>query len=311
MSRRFSHISDVEIFVTVIERGSITAAAVTLGTTASVLSRALTRLETRLGVQLVRRTTRQLSLTDAGRHYLNEASLAFALFDRAERAIQGRGTEIVGNVRLSAPTTYGHYRLPEVLQRFAVSYPGVNVELNITNRNVDLVAEGYDLAIRLGHLPDSRLVARKLEDASLCLLASPGYLARAGEPQTLEALAQHACLPFIMPSTGRVATWSLKENGVDTEWTPTGTLRVSDDILGVISLAASGAGICQIYDFIARSFIRQGLLVEVLRHTRGRTRPFSVIYAPHKGLSAACQALIHTLTASDAQEALPQIASGS
>lgn len=311
MSRRFSHISDVEIFVTVIERGSITAAAVTLGTTASVLSRALTRLETRLGVQLVRRTTRQLSLTDAGRHYLNEASLAFALFDRAERAIQGRGTEIVGNVRLSAPTTYGHYRLPEVLQRFAVTYPGVNVELNITNRNVDLVAEGYDLAIRLGHLPDSRLVARKLEDAPLCLLASPGYLARAGEPQTLEALAQHACLPFIMPSTGRVATWSLKENGVDTEWTPTGTLRVSDDILGVISLAASGAGICQTYDFIARSFIRQGLLVEVLRHTRGRTRPFSVIYAPHKGLSAACQALIHTLTASDAQEALPQIASGS
>lgn len=213
MSRRFAHLSDVEIFVTIIEKGSITAAAVALGTTASVLSRALTRLETRLGVQLVRRTTRQLSLTQAGRHYYEQACSAFGVFERAERDIQGRGAQTVGHIRLSAPTTYGHYRLPALLQRFAAHYPGITVELNITNRNVDLVAEGYDLAIRLGTLPDSRLVARKLEEAPLCLVAAPAYLRQHGEPHTLAALENHRCLPFIMPSSGRIAQWSLCEEG--------------------------------------------------------------------------------------------------
>lgn len=295
MSRRFSHLSDVEIFVTIIEKGSITAAAVTLATTASVLSRALTRLETRLGVQLVRRTTRHLSLTEAGRHYFEQASHAFTLFESAERAIQGSGAEIVGNVRLSAPTTYGHYRLPALLQRFARDYPGITVELNITNRNVDLAAEGYDLAIRLGQLPDSRLIARKLEEASLCLLAAPEYLKQQGEPQQTADLERHNCLPFIMPSSGRVASWSLRENGQDIEWLPKGQIRISDDILGVISLAVSGVGICQTYDFIARPLTESGQLVEILKHTRGRSRPFSLIYAPHKGMSSACQALIHFL----------------
>ncbi|EQA3417343.1 LysR substrate-binding domain-containing protein [Cronobacter dublinensis] len=292
MSRRFAHLSDVEIFVTIIEKGSLTAAAVALATTASVLSRALTRLETRLGVQLVRRTTRQLSLTQAGRHYYEQACSAFGLFERAERDIQGRGEETVGHVRLSAPTTYAHYRLPPLLQRFAARYPAVTVELNITNRNVDLVAEGYDLAIRLGTLPDSRLVARKLEDAPLCLVAAPGYLQQHGEPQHISDLARHRCLPFIMPSSGRIASWSLSESGQPVEWTPKGQIQISDDILGVISLAASGAGICQTYDFIARPLMASGQLREILAHTRGRTRPFSLIYAPHKGLSSASETLI-------------------
>ncbi|STD07195.1 LysR family transcriptional regulator [Cronobacter sakazakii] len=292
MSRRFAHLSDVEIFVTIIEKGSITAAAVALGTTASVLSRALTRLETRLGVQLVRRTTRQLSLTQAGRHYYEQACSAFSVFERAERDIQGRGAQTVGHIRLSAPTTYGHYRLPALLQRFAAHYPGITVELNITNRNVDLVAEGYDLAIRLGTLPDSRLVARKLEEAPLCLVAAPAYLRQHSEPHTLDALENHRCLPFIMPSSGRIAQWSLCEEGAPIEWTPKGQIQVSDDILGVISLAVSGAGICQTYDFIARPLMENGLLTEILPQTRGRTRPFSLIYAPHKGLSSASEAFI-------------------
>ena len=122
----------------------------------------------------------------------------------------GRGTQ---RVRLSVPTTYGHYRLPPLLQRFAMQYPRVQVELNITNRNVDLVAEGFDLAIRLGTLPDSGLAARKLEDAALCLVASPEYLRRAGAPRSLEELASHTCVPFVMPSTDRVAPWACQWRG--------------------------------------------------------------------------------------------------
>lgn len=295
MSRRFDHLGDVETFVMVVERGSMTAGAVALGTTPSVLSRAITRLEARLGVQLLRRTTRRLSLTEQGRIYLEQSRAAFALIDDAERAMQGQGDELTGSVRLSVPTTYGHHRLPALLQRFSAHYPQVRVELSITNRNVDLVAEGYDLAIRLGHLPDSGLVARKLEDAPMCLIAAPSYVMRAGAPGSIGELPQHACLPFVMPSTGRVSPWILRDDGRDVDWTPQGFLQLSDDVLGVVSLSLSGLGICQTYEFIARDLIAQGRAVEVLTQARGRSRPFSVIYAPHRRLSSASRALIEAL----------------
>jgi DNA-binding transcriptional LysR family regulator len=295
MGRKFDHLGDVETFVTVVEKGSMTAGAVALATTPSVLSRAITRLEVRLGVQLLRRTTRRLSLTEQGRLYLEQSRAAFALIDDAERAMQGQGDELTGSVRLSAPTTYAHHRLPMLLQRFSTQYPQVRIELNITNRNVDLVAEGYDLAIRLGQLPDSSLVARKLEDASMCLIAAPAYIARAGAPASIGELARHACLPFVMPSTGRVSPWILRDEERDVDWMPQGSLQVSDDVQGVVSLALNGLGICQTYDFIALDLIAQGRAVEVLTQARGRSRPFSVIYAPHRRLSPASRALIDSL----------------
>lgn len=297
MSRRFDHLGDVEAFVTVAEKGSMTEGAVTLSTTPSVLSRAITRLETRLGAQLMRRTTRRLSLTDAGRAYLEQARAAFSLIDDAERTIQGKdGETLTGHVRLSVPTTYGHYRLPAMLSAFARAYPEVHVELSITNRNVDLVAEGYDLAIRVGALPDSGLTVRKLEDAPLRLVAAPAYLERAGTPQSIESLTDHQCLPFVMPSSGRCSPWLFRVEGRDVDWTPPGRIRLFDDFLGVMSLAESGLGICQIYEFIVRDRIEQGRLVEVMDHARGRTKPFSIIFAPHRRLSPATRALIDYLT---------------
>lgn len=296
MGRRFDHLGDVEAFITVAEKGSMTEGAVTLSTTPSVLSRAITRLEARLGAQLMRRTTRRLKLTDEGRAYLEQARAAFSMIDDAERAIQGpTGASLTGHVRISVPTTYGHYRLPAMLDRFTQIHPEVQVELSITNRNVDLVAEGYDLAIRLGPFPDSGLVARKLEDAPLRLVASPHYLERAGVPRSVEDLATHQCLPFVMPSTGRCAPWLFRVEGRDVDWTPPGRIRVFDDVLGVVSLAENGLGICQTYDFIVRGRIEQGRLVDVLEHARGRSRPFSLIFAPHRRLSAATRTLIDFL----------------
>ncbi len=295
MSRKFDHLGDVEAFIAVVEHGSLTAGAVALSTTPSVISRAIARLEARLGNQLLRRTTRRIGLTEAGRRYLEQTRAAFALIDEAERAMQGQEGELSGRVRLSVPTTYGHYRLPALLQAFTAQYPRVQVELNITNRNVDLVAEGFDLAIRLGALPDSGLVGRKLEDAALCLVASPDYLARAGTPHGLSALAQHVCIPFVMPSSGRIAPWLFRVDGNDVDWLPPARIEVSDDVLGVVSLAEHGVGLCQSYDFIVRDRIERGGLVEVLPQLRGRARAFSVIYAPHRHLSAAAKALIDTL----------------
>lgn len=298
MSRKFDHLGDVEAFVAVVEHGSFTAGAVALSTTASVLSRAVARLETRLGRQLLQRTTRRLGLTEAGRLYFEQARSAFSLFEEAERDVLGQEGELAGRVRLSVPTTYGHYRLPPLLARFARQYPQVQVTLNITNRNVDLIAEGFDLAIRLGHLPDSGLVARKLEDAPLLLVASPEYVERMDAPRTLQDLHHHVCLPFLMPSTGRLAPWVFRDGGRDIDWLPDSRLEISDDVLGVVSLAEQGVGICQSYEFIVRDRIERGLLVELLPRLRGRTRPFSVLYAPHRRQSAAARAMIELLVSS-------------
>lgn len=297
MSRKFDYLGDVEAFITVVEHGSFTAAAVVLSTTPSVLSRAVTRLEARLGRQLLQRTTRRVGLTEAGRVYLEQARAAFSLLDEAEREGRGQEGNLTGRVRMSVPTTYGHYRLPSLLARFARQYPHVKVELNITNRNVDLIAEGFDLAIRLGQMPDSGLVARKLEDAALVLVASPDYLHRMGSPQTLEELRLHMCLPFILPRTGRIAPWVFREDGRDIDWLPVSSVETSEDVLGVVSLAEQGMGICQSYAFIVQERIQRGQLVEVLPTLRGRSRPFSVIYAPHRRQSAAARAMIELLTA--------------
>lgn len=298
--RRFEHLADVELFQAAVESGSYTAAGVSLGLTPSAISRAVERLERRLGLQLLRRTTRSLSLTDAGRSYLQQSQAAFALLDDAERALTAAAAqadaEIVGRVRLSVPTTWGHYRAAPLLGEFSRRHPQIAIELSISNRNVDLVAEGFDAAVRLGTLPDSGLVARPLEDAPLCLVAAPAYLARAGTPHTLDELALHVCIPFVLPSTGRLLSWPLRVDGADLDWTPPARLTVADDVLGCVHLAEHGAGITQTYDFIVADALRAGRLQDVLPHTRGRSRRFSLIYAPHRTLSRATRALIDFLT---------------
>lgn len=298
--RRYDHLGDVELFLATIDRGSLTAAAAALGTTPPVVSRAIARLEQRLGVQLLRRTTRRLGLTDAGHLYVEQARAAFALIDDAERAMQPEHGALSGTVRLSAPTSYGHYRLPARLRAFAAMHPRIQVELSISNRNVDLVADGFDLAIRAGEPRDSGLVAHRLEDAAYCVVAAPDYLARHGTPQDVADLDAHQCLSFLMPSSGRALPWALRDaNGHALDWTPQRTLRVSDDVLGVVSLARAGLGLCQTFDFIAEEHLRQGSLVEVLPQARGRSRAFCVLYAPHRRLSAAARALIDVLRRPD------------
>lgn len=300
MSRQFEHLPDVEAFLAVVHGGSMTAGAVALATTPSVLSRAITRLEAHLGVQLLRRTTRRLSLTDAGRRYHEQAQAAFSLIADTERALHGRdGAEpqLSGRIRLSVPTTYGHHRLAPLLARFSTLHTQVEVELSINNRNVDLIAEGFDLAIRLGRLRDSGLTVRRLEDAPLKLVASPDYLQRRGTPQALADLAGHALLSFVMPSPGRAAPWLLQLDGAVDEWVPQGAVKVLDDVLGCVSLAEHGAGICQSYDFVVAERIAQGRLVEVLPALGGATRPFSMLFAAHRHLQAPTRALIDFLAA--------------
>lgn len=304
MARRFDHLADVEALLRVVDEGSLTNAAVVLGTTPSVLSRAIARLEARLGTQLLRRTTRSQSLTDAGRQYLAAARQAFALLEQAEGALGGRAEQdaLTGRVRLSVPTSYGHGRLPPMLAAFARRHPQVQVELNITNRNVDLAAEGYDLAIRSGPLPDSSMAARKLEDGPMILVASPAYARAAGPLDTFDDLQRQRCIAFVRPSTGRVIPWLLRVDGREVDWVPPPVITVSDDVMGVVTLAAQGLGIGICAELMAAERLAAGQLVQVLPALGGRTRPYSVVYAPHRGLSAAARALIDLLVEEAARE---------
>ena len=295
MSRQFDHLADVEVFLIVAEKLSISATAIHLSTTPSVISRTITRLEKKLGIQFFRRTTRHLSLTEAGQLYYEKMQHAFQLIDHAERVIQGEQLQISGKIKLSVPTTYGHYRLPPLLEKFLLQYPDIQIEISISNRNVDLIAEGFDLAIRQGHLPNSSLVARPLELAPLQIVASPDYLKRMGIPQTLEELKHHQCIAFELPSSGKVTPWFFKDVDQEIQWTPTNRILVKEDILGVVSLAESGLGICQSYSFIVNEKIQQVKLQPLLEAYAGHSRPFSLLYVQHKHMSSATRALINFL----------------
>ena len=154
------------------------------------------------------------------------------------------------------------------------------------------------MAIRVGHQPDSGLVARKLEDAPKCLVAAPAYLAQAGRPASLQELASHTCLSFLMPSTGRTNPWVFRSGDDAIEWLPPGAIVISEDVLGTATLAEQGLGLCQIYDFVVQDRIRSGRLVEVLPELRGYCGRFSLIYPPHRRLSAASRAMIEILSTS-------------
>lgn len=295
MARRFDHLGDLEIFCRAAEVLSFSRAAEHLGLTPAAVSRAITRTEARLGVRLFRRTTRRITLTDAGRLYLQQGRTALAMVGDVEGLLLGQQESPTGRLRISVPTTFGHHRLLPRLHAFRAAYPSVDLEIDVSNRNIDFVDEGYDLAIRLGALPDSRLVARKLADMSLGLFASPDYLTRAGTPRSLDELAQHDCVAFQMPSTGRLIDWSLRVGGDDVEWTPPDALVVSHDVLGCVTLAAHGAGITQSYHFVTQDLLASGQLVEVLTEFGGRSRPFSALYPKHRNLSHSLKVFLEFL----------------
>ncbi len=294
MARVFDpvQLGSIELFCKAAELGSFTGAAEALGLTPAAVSRSIGRLEARLGVRLFVRTTRSIRLTDDGELYRTQCQQALEQIAEAERALSGHQQVPSGVLRISAPTTYAHHRLMPLLPPFMERFPKVTVEINISNRNIDFVEDGYDLAIRHGTLPESRLIARKLEEASLGVFAAPEYLQRRGTPKTLAELKTHDCIQFVLPSTGRPMAWIFKDAGADVDFTFSSRHRVHEDVLGCVNWARAGGGLFQTYDFIARDAVRRGELAEVLRGYRGRSRPFSIIYPPNRHLSARVRAFV-------------------
>ena len=187
---------DMILFVQVVDEGSFSRVAEKLSLTNSVVSKRIARLEENLNAQLLYRTTRKLSLTDAGKTLYNKAKIAKLAFQEAENAVTGYGEDMKGNIRITMPVVSANLVLSESIAEFCKQHPEISVDLQITNRLVDLIEDGFDLAIRTAELEDSSLIARRLIDSQWVICATPDYLEQHGTPQTPEQLQNHECLVY-------------------------------------------------------------------------------------------------------------------
>jgi len=297
MQRKFDDLllGSIELFCLAAELGSFTLAANAASVTPAAVSRSVARLEERLGARLFVRTTRQIRLTDAGQRYFEQCRQALSQLVDAEREVTGQQTTPAGVLRISMPTPYGHYRVLPLLPAFRALFPQVQVECHLSNRNIDFADEGFDLAIR-GRAPDdSSLIARKLEDAELVVVATPGYLKRAGVPKSIDDLKAHECIQFELPSSGRNLAWTFASDAGEIDVATHGGYGTSGDALAGITLARSGAGLFQTYRFIVEEDLREGRLVEVLPDSGRRTRPFILLYPHGRYLSSRVRAFVDFL----------------
>lgn len=297
MKRHFDDIQlgSIELFCLAAEAGSFSAAALEAGVTPAAVSRSISRLEERLAVRLFVRTTRSIRLTEAGRAYFEQCRQALAQLIEAEREAMGKQSQAAGTLRLSLPTTYGHHRILPLLPLFRARHPDVKVDIHLSNRNIDFVSEGYDMAIRVRALPDSGLIARHLEDAALVVVATKSYLAAKGTPVTLEDLALHDCIQFELPSSGRRIPWLFQDQGKELEVLAQGGYCLSEDVLGGVTLAKNGAGLFQTYRFVVEKELQSGELVQVLTPYQGRSRPFTLLYPHNRHIPLRLRAFIDFL----------------
>lgn len=254
-------LNHVAIFARVVELESFTAAAKLLGLPKSSVSRTVTKLEDELGVRLLQRTTRKQHLTEAGQAYYDRARVALSSLEEAASAATSLSAEPKGTVRVTAPADIGVLNLAELVARFVRKFPLVRVEISLSSRFVDLVAEGFDLALRAGRLSDSTLIARKIGGDSLGVFASSNYLRKRGRPKSIAELSEHECVLF----RGRNGKCDWRLTG------PSGEERVTvrgpidaDEMAFVLQAMTAGAGIALLPVMAVRlAGLRGGLPVPV------------------------------------------------
>ncbi|MFN7304086.1 MAG: LysR family transcriptional regulator [Phenylobacterium sp.] len=260
-----SKLPDLEglaVFSRVAELRSFTAAAASLGVSKATASKAVSRLEARLGTQLIHRTPRRFSLTDAGRSLAEAAASMLATAEAAEAGALDQAVRPWGRIRMSAPMSYGLDHLAHLLPDFLSAHPGISIDLQLSDEVVDLVGEGFDCALRIAVLPDSRLTARKLRPVQLRLVGSPAYLGRRGRPERPEDLEAHDCLGYAHRGEGQI--WRFTgPGGEERVQRPRGPLTANNaDALRASLLA--GLGLAVLPDFVVDEDIAAGRLDPVM-----------------------------------------------
>jgi DNA-binding transcriptional LysR family regulator len=271
-------VDSIAVFVKVVEAGSFSAAARRLGVPKTTVSAKVAGLERRLGVRLIQRTTRKLRMTEAGEQYFRHCAIATREIELGEAALQSSKEKPSGVLKVTAPVDLGRAVLPRIVRAYTAKYPDVSVELIVTNRVVDIVEEGVDLAVRwAGALKDSSLVARRFIETRSNLWASPAYLKELGEtshPRDLAnaAFLAHPVLKTVMLTNGK-ADFELQLDG-----------RVnSDDLEVVAALILAGAGIAWLPDFLVADAVEAGKLVPVLAQWRPKKQQLWTYYFVYAG----------------------------
>ena len=282
---------ELTAFVRTVDRGSQAAAAPELGVTPAMVGRYVRALEDRLGTRLLNRTTATQSLTEAGAAFHAQASIILDQLEGAEMAASDRQTEPHGALRVNAPMVFGVRYLAAAAADFAALHPRISVNLTLNDRVVDLVEEGYDVAVRIGDLAGTSLIARRLAPCRLVLCASPGCLARAGAPRRPEDLQGHNCLRYAYAS---FSTWRLHRAGQVVDVRPQGNLVINN---GDALLAASvaDAGIIVHPSFIAAEALREGRLVQVLPDWSIDSLAISGLYPSVRNLSPKVRGFVDFL----------------
>ncbi len=260
--RRFGAIS---VFVAVVENGGFTAAARTLGISKSAVSKRINQLEAHLGVRLLHRTTRKLSLTEAGERYFAHATQALAAANQAEDAVAELQGEPQGQLRISSPMSFGRLHVAPMIPKLLKRYPKLKIDLVMDDRRVDLVAEGFDTAIRAGNLPDSTLIARKLAPVRQVLCASPDYIDRYDRPSTPAELFGHNCVLYSYSSDAD--KWTLIGEGGPVTVTVSGSYKVNNSE-ALLEALREGVGIGRLPTFVAGPDLKAGRLVKLFESYR-------------------------------------------
>jgi DNA-binding transcriptional LysR family regulator len=255
---QISPVSDMAIFVAILEHEGFTAAARTLGLSPSALSKAVTRLEQRLGVRLLERTTRRLAPTPEGAAYADASRRILSDIDETEAALmEGRGHP-QGRLRVNASIAFVVHQLAAALPDFCASYPDIRLDFSISDQIIDVVGEGVDVAIRAGAVGDERLGARRFAEIRRVICASPAYLARNGEPRTPQDLPRHSCVN--VSSSPHLSLWPFRQGEVIETRGPHNV----DNAEGVLALGLAGLGVIRLADLVVASAVRDGRLVPIL-----------------------------------------------
>jgi DNA-binding transcriptional LysR family regulator len=281
-------------FAQVAQEGSFTAAARRLGLSTRLVSKYVAELEGRLGAQLLRRTTRSVSLTDVGAACLDRCRALVEQFDELDTAARERHGALSGPIRMTAPTGFGATRLAEALAPFLASHPAVTVELRLSDARLSLVEEGLDLAVRIGRPADSALVMRKLADMPLVVCAAPGYLAARGRPEHPAALATHDCLVDLNLRDG--AVWRFGEGADAVAVRVTGPC-VSNAPAALAALAVAGRGVTRCPLYAVEAALADGRLVALFPPDPSDDLTLYAVYPPNRHLTARVRALIDHLAA--------------
>lgn len=273
----------MEIFVRIVEADSLTAAAAVLGTSLTSVGRSLATLEETLGTRLLNRTTRRIALTDEGREYFERCRRVLAEVEDAENSLSARQARPTGKLAITAPVMFGRLHVGPVLADFLVTYPMVRAELMLFDRVVDLLDEGMDVAIRIGHLRDSSLIAVPLGTTRRVICASPEYLHQAGTLAGPSDLTQHRCLQFLGVVSG--PEWEFPDGGTDGKTTrvPIKSVMTTNQIDVALDACVKGLGCAAFLDYQVREALATGTLQRVLSAFEPTPIPVQIVY-PHSRL---------------------------